>query len=351
MNRVDRHIVVLFIGLVVACSGGPSGDDPHPMPTGDAAADTGAVNAGFDAGACDALAPRVPAAEAFVGPEGLRARLVSLFDGARTNIDATTYLLDDAALIEALASAAERGVHVRVLLDPDQAVNTGSAPTLQARGVELSFASRMFEHFHTKTLVIDGELGVVMSANLNGYSMQTERNHGVLLRDPDDVADLAALFELDFADSGADPTLNCTRLVISPNNARVRMEILLESTAETLDVQHLTFSDPGMRNALTARAAAGVRVRVLLADADWITGNASAATALRSAGIEVRFLRSLDNHAKLLLVDGATAMVGSENLSSTSLDRNREVGVFVTDAVAYGVLRDAFESDWSSSTE
>jgi len=209
----------------------------------------------------------------------------------------------------------------------------------------------MCEHFHTKTLVIDGELGVVMSANLNGYSMQTERNHGVLLRDPDDVADLAALFELDFTDGGAEPTLNCTRLVISPNNARARMESLIESAAETLDVQHLSFSDPAMRNNLVARATEGVRVRVLLADPDWIMGNASAAMTLRSAGIEVRFLRSLDNHAKLLLVDGAVAMVGSENLSSTSLDHNREVGVFVADPVAYQTLRDAFESDWSSSTE
>ena len=351
MNNLDRHLLLVLLGLVTACGGGAS-SDAGATGGGDAARDATSADTASDAGsACDALTPRTPAAEAFVGPEGLRMRLVNLFDGARTSLDATSYLLDDNALIQALAGASERGVRVRVLLDPDQAVNTGSSAQLRARGVDVRFASRMFEHFHSKTLVIDGELGVVMSANLNGYSMQSERNHGVLLRDPEDVADLAALFELDFNDGGAAPELSCTRLVYAPNNARSRMEALVESARTTLEVQHLSFSDVAMRNALMARAAAGVGVRVLLADPDWITGNASAASALRGAGLEVRFLRSLDNHAKLLLVDGSVAMIGSENLSSTSLDHNREVGVLVTDAAAYATFRDAFESDWSISTE
>jgi len=286
-----------------------------------------------------------------VGPDGLRARLLRLFESAETSLDAATYLLDDPSLIDALGDAAERGVDVRVLLDPDQAVNSPARTTLLARGVDVRFASPMFEHYHPKILIIDHRLAVVMSANLNGFSMESERNHGVLLRDRDDVTDVEAIFTLDFEDGAAPPSLNCTRLLIAPNNARARMRSLIESASSTLELQHLSFSDASLRRLVMARAAAGVSVRVLLADPGWITGNASAASALRGGGVEVRFLRSLDNHAKLILADGATAMVGSENLSSTSLDRNREVGVLITDATAYATLSAAFEGDWLASAE
>jgi phosphatidylserine/phosphatidylglycerophosphate/cardiolipin synthase-like enzyme len=358
LDATNQRILAALSLLVLSGATGLACDGSPGTPLGDASAgDSGAAaDASTDTGApmpeaCDALAPRTPPAEVFMGPAGLRARLLALFESAETSLDAATCLLDDPALIDALGAAAARGVEVRVLLDPDQGVNLSARTALAARGVDARFASRMFEHYHPKTLIIDRRLAVVMSANLNGFSMESERNHGVLLRDADDVTDVEALFELDFSDGSAPASLNCTRLLIAPNNARGRLQTLVDSATTTLELQHLSFSDPAMRRRVMARATAGVSVRVLLADPDWITGNASAASALRSAGVEVRFLRSLENHAKLILVDGATAMVGSENLSSTSLDQNREVGVLSSDAAAYTALSVAFEGDWASSGE
>ena len=54
----------------------------------------------------------------------------------------------------------------------------------------------------------------------------------------------------------------------------------------------------------------------------------------RRAGVHLsRFTERLYIHAKVIVVDGATAFVGSQNFSTSSLDDNRELGVITTDPV------------------
>jgi phosphatidylserine/phosphatidylglycerophosphate/cardiolipin synthase-like enzyme len=48
-----------------------------------------------------------------------------------------------------------------------------------------------------------------------------------------------------------------------------------------------------------------------------------------------------------MVVDGVRAYLGSENLSQTSLSRNREVGLVVTEPDAVRVVTDTFERDWA----
>jgi phosphatidylserine/phosphatidylglycerophosphate/cardiolipin synthase-like enzyme len=90
---------------------------------------------------------------------------------------------------------------------------------------------------------------------------------------------------------------------------------------------------------------------VILADPGWIDGNAEAAEVLRAEGVEVRFLSVLENHAKLVVADERAAFVGSENFSWTSLTRNREIGVVLTDAASTATLAGAFDADWDRAEE
>jgi phosphatidylserine/phosphatidylglycerophosphate/cardiolipin synthase-like enzyme len=53
----------------------------------------------------------------------------------------------------------------------------------------------------------------------------------------------------------------------------------------------------------------------------------------------------------VIVADGARAYVGSENLSQTSLDHNREVGIVVTDLSSIEPLTTTFEHDWEIGTE
>ena len=91
---------------------------------------------------------------------------------------------------------------------------------------------------------------------------------------------------------------------------------------------------------------------MLLADPSWIATNSDAATFLTAAGVPVRRMLSPRVHAKTIVADGAQAYLGSENLSATSLDKNREVGLILTwtEADAVQLVADTFEADWLAAT-
>ncbi len=303
---------------------------------------------GEDAGdGCEALSPRAVAPEVFIGPTEVTDEVLAVIESADESLIVMMYLLSEDVFVNALVAAAQRGVDVRVMLDPDQGDNSASA--LTAGGVQVKNAAPSWENYHAKVLVADGDLGVVMSGNLNYFTTHRERNYGVVLRDPEDLADIATIFDMDW--SGATtgyPT--CTRLLISPTNARPRLAAHINSAQSSLDLAVMYVTDTDMLLEIKRRHADGATVRVLLADPGWIDGNTATAAELRAAGIPVKFLDTNGLHAKLVVADGA-AFVGSQNFSWTSLERNREIGVLVDDAAAMSRITGQFETDWANGFE
>ncbi len=294
---------------------------------------------------CDPYEPRSPEPELVIGPNGFQPKILAEIDGAKSAIDLFMYQLDVQAIVDALVAAHKRGVKVRVLLDLKQAVNGAAKSKLEAGGVAVKAAPASFDNAHAKTMVVDGARALVLSGNFNGYTMQQERNYAALDLAADDVADVEAVFERDW--SGAALDLSCTRLVVSPDNARDRLGKLVAGAKKSLDLAVMYVSDADMLKAIKARAAAGVPVRVLLADPAWIAGNSATAADLAAAGIPAKFYKKLDLHAKLVLTDAA-AFVGSENLSYTSLQKNREIGVLLTEPTPLAGIRKQFEADWAA---
>ena len=49
--------------------------------------------------------------------------------------------------------------------------------------------------------------------------------------------------------------------------------------------------------------------------------------------------------------DRKIAFVGSQNVTATSLDLNRELGMLVSDAAVLARLASIFETDWARASE
>jgi phosphatidylserine/phosphatidylglycerophosphate/cardiolipin synthase-like enzyme len=247
--------------------------------------------------------------------------------------------------VSALINAKNRGVNVRVLLDYNQGSNNGAKSALQSAGVELKPSPAEFNHAHAKVLIIDHDEAVVMSANMNDYSFSSERNYGVIDHDPQDVAQLLSIFDRDWAGQGTIDT-SCTRLIISPLNARQRTLEFINSAQTSLDFAVMYISDAEVLSAAKAKAAQGVPVRALFAMPEWIGENAATAAELKAAGVQTKYLYTYELHAKLVIVDGVP-MVGSENMSYNSLENNREIGLLVTEPGPASQIMQQFETDWS----
>jgi phosphatidylserine/phosphatidylglycerophosphate/cardiolipin synthase-like enzyme len=331
-------VSVLFALLFTACS---PGEPPDP---GGGAADMQEQNPPPGMDACDPRSPRPEVPEVFVGPTELERRLIGHIDGARRSIDLLMYELTQQSLIDRFIAAHKRGIAVRVLLDGKRGPDyEGPKGQLQAAGVEVRAAPARFQYAHAKVMIVDRSYAVVMSANMDSFSMDRARNYGVVDRDRDDLKGLQAVFDADWA--GANPDLSCTRLIVSPENSQKRLQGLLASARQRIDLEVMYLSERDLVATVKERIKAGVRVRILLATPRFIMGNEEDAKDFLAAGAQVQYFYNL--HAKLVIADGV-AFIGSENLSFTSLTRNREVGIFVTEPAAAAVATGQFETDWKS---
>lgn len=349
-------ILVVGVGAGACRASGESPNDDMPDALGTADAGDGDVDAApprIDAPPgtdyCNATDPRDVPVVVAPTPESGEAPYVDVLATATTSIDVSIYLMGYGGILDQLKAKAAAGVQVRVILDQyKRSTNQQYYDQLVAAGAQAKWSDPAFDYFHNKYFIVDGQTAVISTGNYSAhYSILLERNFAATDSDPADVHDLAVLFDADW--NGTAPDLSCTRMVVSPINARERILDVINGATTTLDIESMQFADSEVRSAVAARVAAGVTVRALLADPSWIDANAAAATYLHNLDVPVKYIPHL--HTKVVVADGAIAYVGSENFSYTSLNNNREVGVILVEPSSIAPLTTTFTTDWAAGTD
>jgi phosphatidylserine/phosphatidylglycerophosphate/cardiolipin synthase-like enzyme len=156
------------------------------------------------------------------------------------------------------------------------------------------------------------------------------------------------------------------KLTVSPYSF-VPIEELIRSAKTRLQIENQYLKHPRINRAIQEAAQRGVRVEIGLANLcefgmpdEVATKQAiDLFTAFDRAGASVRmFTPSITVkgkpgylHAKAIVADEARAWVGSVNGSISAVDRNREFGLFMTDAKNVMKLSSILESDFEMSQE
>jgi phosphatidylserine/phosphatidylglycerophosphate/cardiolipin synthase-like enzyme len=130
---------------------------------------------------------------------------------------------------------------------------------------------------------------------------------------------------------------------------------LIEGAADRISVtQFELFSGAATSALVTALGEAadrGIVVRVLLDDE--IEDNAGAVESLRARGVDAKLDLFPDTtvHAKMLVADGLTALVGSTNWSTSSITRNHECNLRLTGGAPVAYVEDWFEDVWADASQ
>ena len=95
---------------------------------------------------------------------------------------------------------------------------------------------------------------------------------------------------------------------------------------------------------LSAAAKRGVAINVLLEDT--VTNNSNRVSQLKAMGIEAKLDGNRKTHAKLVVVDGKRALLGSTNISYSSMYRNNEANLLVQHAGLAGFFQRYAEALW-----
>jgi cardiolipin synthase len=318
-----------------------------------------------------------------------RNAIKSAIAAARRSIYLTIYELQDRDIVDSLvaARAANTALDVRVIFNcssfkgcsqPGQGgpadPNAAAKQAFAAAGIKWKNADPSFTVTHQKTFVFDEAIAIIMTFNLSPSYFASARDFGVITSDRDEVREIVAVFQNDWATPliPSTPTL----LVWSPTNSRDRIMSVIASATQSLDVYMEEFEDRRIADALIAAAkrltASGGLVRVITAVLP-VPGNPSSDgnLAMRQYLNKNEVLARYGNwpvdpdnpggpatyiHAKMMLADHGTprarAYLGSQNFSATSLDRNRELGIILEagkDASLLDTLNAVFSGDWPRS--
>jgi cardiolipin synthase len=323
-----------------------AGDLDASQPQGDAAPQDDAAQAS-DAGTTLQTSSNV---QIIVEPNGKGgSEVVSAINAATKSVHMTMYMLSNTDVISALVARHKAGVDVKVLLDSSTTTGNGTVYNqLKSAGIGVAWSSTTFTFTHEKCVVIDGKTAWIMTMNLTQSSPTSNREYLAIDTSPADVAEAESIFAGDFARTP--PSSVTGPLVVAPINALPDLLAMINAAKSTIDIEAEELSDYHTADALKAALGRGVKVRVVLSDAPLTTAGQNAVNEIKGAGGKLVTISTPYVHAKTMVVDGATAYVGSENFTQNSLQSNRELGVIFAVASEVQKIETTISSDFAKGT-
>ena len=288
-----------------------------------------------------------------VEPDNTTSPVISLINNAKKTVDVTMYEFDDKNIANTLINAQKRGVTVRVALnrgydgqtDPKQLATKNY---LKQGGVSVEYTPEFFALTHQKTITVDDRASLIMTFNWVSKYYATGRDFGILNNDINDVTAIENTFDADWNNKKID-SQNGDDLLWSPG-AESAMILTINSATKTLDIYNEEMADDKITDALISAEKRGVDVRVTMT---YSTNWKPSFIKLANAGVNLRTYadgpKHIYIHAKMILADGNYAYLGSQNFSFYSLEKNRELGMFVTDTSILSQLEKIFDADYEGA--
>jgi cardiolipin synthase A/B len=292
-----------------------------------------------------------------IEPDAGTAPVSALIASARKSLLIKQFSFTEPRLIADVVERAEAGVEVRVMLNPQRSsgsrANDETMRLLNEAGVAAKWSSSRFAVTHEKSVVIDHSRALVSTFNLCEKYFTHTRDYGIVIDDAEQVGEIVAAFEADWANEKWTPNPDCG-LLWSNENSRQLMSMFIDTATERLDVQHPKFVDTVILDRLVHAAQRGVRVRFLCGGRHGISAydildTFASLRVMQKAGIKVNKHKHLRLHAKLMIADRERALIGSMNIDRSAFDLRRELGAVLVDHHAVKVLRAVFGFDWTLS--
>lgn len=283
--------------------------------------------------------------------------IVDAIAAARESLRIKIFLFSDPDLLAAVVAAQQRGVKVRVMLNParrsGEVENSATRAALEAAGVEVLDSNPEFDITHEKSLVIDGETAFIQSLNWETRNLTETRDFAVVTTHRHEVDEVVRCFDADWKREKFDPGQD-SHLVWCNTNGRNRVARFIDSVEDTLYLQNERYQDEVIIERLVRATRRGVKLHILARPAHFLkkgklVEGVEGLRILQDLGAKVHRLKGLKLHAKVMLGDGRQAIIGSINLAPGSFDTRRELAIEVRDEAVITRLQQVAHDDWQAS--
>ena len=289
----------------------------------------------------------------FVEPDDGNGPVVSAIGGAKSTVEMKMYLISEREVVDALKAAQARGVKVRVMLEEhpygEGVGNDANFKSFQAAGIEVKWTNPVFALTHEKSLIIDHQTALIMTLNLTHSAFTANREYGIITNKPAETQEVLAGFEADWSRTALTPP-TASPLLWSNLNSRAKILAFIDGARQSLLMEQEEMQDSEVQQHLVNAAGRGVKVQVIVAGNFTSTkpdSNRPGEEQLTKNGVAVELLASPYVHAKIYLADNNRVIVCSENVSTSSLNNNRELGIAVSDPAIVGRIAQSFAQDWA----
>jgi phosphatidylserine/phosphatidylglycerophosphate/cardiolipin synthase-like enzyme len=290
-------------------------------------------------------------------PDDSAKPILAAIEGASRTLRVKMFVFSDPGLLEAVIAAKRRGVKVRVMLNPARRSgehdNDATRVALERADIDVKDGNPAFFMTHEKSMVIDEKTAFVKSLNWATRNLTETRDYAVVTTRSHDVAEIVECFEADWHRHTFDPH-HMSHLVWCPGPGRDRICQFIDSARHRLFVQNERFQDMVIIERLIRARRRGVKVDVMARPPhtlkpDKLVEGVGGLRIMDDVGIKIHKLKHLKLHGKMLLADGAAAIVGSINFAAGSLDGRRELSIEVRDERVVDRLDKVARHDWEHS--
>jgi phosphatidylserine/phosphatidylglycerophosphate/cardiolipin synthase-like enzyme len=290
-------------------------------------------------------------------PDDSAQPLLNAIAGARSSLRIKMFVFSDPSLLEAVIAAHQRGVKVRIMLNPErrdgEKENDETRKRLQESGVEVKDSNPRFDLTHEKSMVIDEATAFIESLNWETRNLTETRDYAIVTSHHHEVSEVMECFDADWNRteflSGEH-----SHLIWCIGNGRQRICELIDGAKHTLWLQNERYQDPVIIEHLVRAFRRGVKIHVMARPPhklkkDKLIEGVSGLRILQDLGIPIRKLKHVKLHAKLLYADDARAIIGSINFAPGSFDSRRELAIQVDDEPILKRLRKTLHGDWEKA--
>jgi phosphatidylserine/phosphatidylglycerophosphate/cardiolipin synthase-like enzyme len=290
-------------------------------------------------------------------PDDSAQPIIDAIHNARESIRVKMFLFSDPALLKAVIDAHNRGVNVRIMLNParrdGEEENQDTRKVLIKAGVSVIDSNPAFDLTHEKSMVVDDTTAFVKSLNWDTKNLTETRDYAVITTNKHEVQEIVDCFEADWhrKDFSVGPQ---SHLIWCKGNGRDRIGQFIDGAKHSLWLQNERYQDPIIIEHLVRANRRGVKIHLMSRPPhklkkDKLIEGVGGLRILDDVGVKIHKLRHLKLHAKMLLADGVRAIVGSINFAPGSFDSRRELAIEVSDDDVVDKLHNVVRNDWENS--
>ena len=292
-----------------------------------------------------------------VMPDDSAKPILDAIDAATKSLRVKMFIFSDPSLLKAVIAASQRGVKVRIMLNParrdGESENKESRKKLEAGGVDVIDSSPDYDVTHEKSMVVDDTTAFVKSLNWETKNITETRDYAIVTTRAHEVAEVIECFE---ADWNRKPFIGDEKshLIWCSGNGRERIAQFIDDAKNSIFLQNERYQDAVIIERLVRAARRGVKVHIMARPPhklkkEKLVEAVGGMRIMADVGIKIQKLKHLKLHAKMLLADHSRAIVGSINLAPGSFDSRRELAIEVDDKDVIERLSAIAHHDWKHS--